>query len=185
MFWEHKSMLSQKILGSGKGENRLIRLGQGVSISRGSRETCFWCLCPVSTSLIVCPALRAECVVVCGTFIGVRAWEQGPWSRRQQTQGLLFEENFVVMCANKRSPRCHMVPACYSSIFKAHFILRGILLNHRHCSFFFFFNKLNWVSQRPDEKVTHTDAFCKPAKEETQSAFLNLPTILGWKFLLR
>lgn len=173
-------MLSKKILGSGKGENKDSYDWARMSRSPGGAgRPVFSVLCPVSTSLIVCPALRTECVVVWGAFIGVRAWEQGPWSHRQQTQGLLFEGNFVTMCVNKRSPWCHMVPACYSSILKAHFILRGILLNHRHCSFSSFSINLTEVSQRTDEKITHTDGCCKPAKEETQSAFLNLPTILG------
>lgn len=81
---------------------------------------------------------------------GKRAWSHG-----QQTQGPLFEGNFVTMCMNKR-PGCHIVLACYSSILKAHFILRQILLNHRYSSFSSFLIGLNEVSERKDEKITYT-----------------------------
>lgn len=80
---------------------------------------------------------------------------RGHGSHGQQTQGPLFEGNFVTMCMNKR-PGCHIVLACYSSILKAHFILRQILLNHRYSSFSSFLIGLTEVSERKDEKITYT-----------------------------
>lgn len=63
-----------------------------------------------------------------------------------------FEGTSVTTCVTKRKDPQHTVLACYSSTLKAHFILRGILINHRYCSFSSFSMDLTEVSQRTDEK---------------------------------
>lgn len=68
-------MLSKKILGSAKGENRCIRLGQCVLTSKeragGPVFGCTLCPRPVYSGL------RAECGVIWDASWRVSAWEEG------------------------------------------------------------------------------------------------------------
>lgn len=92
-------MLSKKILGSGKGEKKHIRLGHGVPAFRErAGGPVFGCtLCPGSVFL-VCSGLRAECVVIWGAFMESQCLGRGHWSYRQQTQGLCLRE-VLLLCA--------------------------------------------------------------------------------------
>lgn len=87
------------ILGSGKGENRHIRLGQGVPTSRErAGGPVFGCaLCP-GFVFFVCSGLRAECVVLWGAFVEGQCLGRGHWLYSQRTQGPLFE-GVLLPCA--------------------------------------------------------------------------------------
>lgn len=88
-----------------------------------------------------------------------------------------FEGSFATMCVNDRKPWCHMALARSSSTLKAHFILRGVQLNHRHCSF----SSFPMDSMKcPQEKVRNNpqSGAVNLAREETKSPFRNQPTML-------